>query len=94
MYGHRTVPLLLSLMMCIILSTCSYSVYIQILHSTTSFDLYARCNSRYLFLFIMYGLSTVPLLLSCMPGVILSICFYSLCMDSPQYHFLGPVCWV
>ncbi|CAI9567293.1 unnamed protein product, partial [Staurois parvus] len=35
----------------------------------------------------MYGLCTVPLLLSWMLGVILGICPYSVCMDSAQSHF-------
>ncbi|CAI9590337.1 unnamed protein product [Staurois parvus] len=57
-------------------------------------SLYAGCHSRYVLLFCMYGLCTVPLLQSCMPGVILSTCPYSVCMDSAQYHFSCPVCQV
>ncbi|CAI9554760.1 unnamed protein product, partial [Staurois parvus] len=52
----------------------------------------AGCHFRYLSLFCMYGLCTVPLLLSWMPGVILGICPYSVCMDSAQSHFSCPGC--
>ncbi|CAI9606138.1 unnamed protein product [Staurois parvus] len=51
-------------------------------------------DSQYLFLLCMYGLCTVLLLLSCVPGIILGICSYSVCMDSAQSHFPCPVCWV
>ncbi|CAI9597229.1 unnamed protein product, partial [Staurois parvus] len=73
----------------------SFSVYVLILyvwtlHSPTSPVLDAGYNSQYLFLFCMYGLCTVPLLLSWMPGVILGICPYSVCMDSAQSHFSCP----
>ncbi|CAI9606139.1 unnamed protein product [Staurois parvus] len=69
-------------------------MYVWTLHSTTYLVLYAGYNSRYLFLFCMYGFCTVPLPLSCMLGVILSICSYSVCMDSAQSHLSCPVCWV
>ncbi|CAI9586465.1 unnamed protein product, partial [Staurois parvus] len=42
----------------------------------------------------MYGLCTVPLLLSWMPGGILGICPYSVCMDCAQSHFTCPGCRV
>ncbi|CAI9587847.1 unnamed protein product, partial [Staurois parvus] len=63
-------------------------LYVWTLHSPTSPVLDAGCNSQYLPLFCMYGLCTVPLLLSCMPGVILGICPYSVCMDSAQSPLL------
>ncbi|CAI9596064.1 unnamed protein product [Staurois parvus] len=40
----------------------------------------------------MHRLCIVPLLLSRMPGVILSICPYSVCIDSAQSHFSCPGC--
>ncbi|CAI9618018.1 unnamed protein product, partial [Staurois parvus] len=69
-------------------------LYVWTLHSPTSPVLDAGCHSRYLSLFCMYGLCTVPLLLSRMPGVILGICPYSVCMDSAQSHFSCPGCRV
>ncbi|CAI9619975.1 unnamed protein product, partial [Staurois parvus] len=57
---------------------------------STSPVLDAGCNSRYLLLFCMYGLCTVPLLLSRMLGVILGIGPYSVSMDSAQSHFSCP----
>ncbi|CAI9587846.1 unnamed protein product [Staurois parvus] len=50
-------------------------LYVWTLHSPTSPVLDAGCNSQYLPLFCMYGLCTVPLLLSCMPGVILDVLY-------------------
>ncbi|CAI9564116.1 unnamed protein product [Staurois parvus] len=64
------------------------------LHSPIYSVLDAGCHSRYLSLFCLYGLCTVPLLLSWMPGVILGICSYSVCMDSAQSHVSCPGCRV
>ncbi|CAI9591638.1 unnamed protein product, partial [Staurois parvus] len=69
-------------------------LYVWTLHSPTSPVPDAGCHSRYLSPFCMYGLCTVPLLLSWMPGVILGICPYSVCMDSAQSHFSCPGCRV
>ncbi|CAI9567012.1 unnamed protein product, partial [Staurois parvus] len=85
--------LLLSCIPGVIPGICPYSVCID-LHSPTSPALYAGCNSRYLSLFCMYGSCTVPLLLSCIPGVILGICPYSVCMDPAQSYLSCPVCRV
>ncbi|CAI9572118.1 unnamed protein product, partial [Staurois parvus] len=59
-------------------------LYVWTLHSPTSPVPDAGCHSRYLSLFCMYGLCTVPFLLSWMPGFILGICPYSVCVDSAQ----------
>ncbi|CAI9599190.1 unnamed protein product, partial [Staurois parvus] len=77
----------------VILGICPHSVCMDSEQSHFSCP-DAGCHSRYLLLFCMYGLCTVPLLLSWMPGVILSICPYSVCMDSAQSHFSCPGCRV
>lgn len=61
------------------------------LHSTTSLVPNAGYNSQYLFLFCMFGHCTVPLLLSPMLDIILSIFSFSICMDSAQCHFSCPL---
>ncbi|CAI9532717.1 unnamed protein product, partial [Staurois parvus] len=68
-------------------------LYIWTLHSSTSSVLDDGCHSQYLFLFCMYGLCTVPLLLSWMTGVILSICSYSVwTLHSPTSSVLDAGC--